>query len=305
MNSTAALTCLLTNHSLLALLIFDAGAYSGISIAVRLADSSPKAAAAATAQVSDSSFTTGALLPGEYVITASHPDWTLAPAQIIYILGPESTQLLKPFTVTGYTLSGSVTSRSGPVTGVQVTLLSSDIEAAGCSAKHPPGRVEAADLETALSTTALCSVLTGQDGRYSFPGVPCGQYTLQATYPDTDSRFEIEPHSQAVIVGHSSAAVPEPFTVTGFSVQGRVVDAAGDGVAGVEIRVGRELKATTDLNGRWEQWCVACVLLLEVGSAMWSVDCRLQHFGGSADGELGGIRAKCHKYLLACACCSP
>jgi hypothetical protein len=73
---------------------------------------------------------------------------------------------------------------------------------------------------------------------------------LQATHPDTDSRFEIEPNSQAVTVGHSNAAAPEPFAVAGFSVQGRVVDGAGDGVAGVEIRVGRELKATTDLNGR-------------------------------------------------------
>jgi hypothetical protein len=136
------------------------------------------------------------------------------------------------------------------VAGVQVTLLSSDVEAAGCSASHPPGRVEVTDLETALSITALCSVLSGQDGQYSFPGVPCGQYTLQATHPDTDSRFEIEPSSQEVAIGHSNAAAPEAFLVAGFSVQGRVVDGAGDGVAGVEIRVGRELKATTDLNGR-------------------------------------------------------
>jgi hypothetical protein len=228
-----------------------AAAYSGISIAVHEADSSAKAAAAAaTAAVSGSSFVTGPLLPGVYKLTASHPDWKITPAQIEHTVQPDSTQLPSPFVVTGYTLSGSVTSRSGAVSGVQITLLSSDVEAAGCSAMHPPGRVEVIDLESALSTIALCSVLSGQDGSFSFPGVPCGQYTLQATHPDTDSRFEIEPNSQAVSVGHSNAAVPEPFVVAGFSVQGRVVDGAGDGIAGVEIRVGRELKATTDLNGR-------------------------------------------------------
>ncbi|KAF6256204.1 hypothetical protein COO60DRAFT_1702424 [Scenedesmus sp. NREL 46B-D3] len=226
-------------------------AYLGISIAVRPAHSSAKAAATGPAQVSGSSFATGPLLPGSYVITASHPDWTLSPARITHTLGPDSAQLPEPFTVTGYTLSGSVTSRSGPVAGVQVTLLTSDVTAAGCSATHPPGHVEAADLESALSTTALCSVLSGQDGRYSFPGVPCGQYTLQATHPDTGSRFEIEPSSQDVAVGHSNAAAPEAFVVAGFSVQGRVVDGSGDGVAGVEIRVGGELKTTTDLNGRY------------------------------------------------------
>lgn len=231
-------------------LFSTAASYSGIAIAVRPADSSATAAATATAHVSDSSFLTGPLLPGKYIISASHPDWKLEPAQMTHTLGPGTTQLSKSFAVTGYTVSGSVTSRSGPVAGVQVTLLSSDVEAAGCSASHPPGRVEVINLEAALSTTALCSVISGTDGQYSFPGVPCGQYMLQATHPDTDSRFEIEPNSQEVSVGHRNAAAPEAFVVAGFSVQGRVVDGAGEGIAGVEIRVGRELKATTDLNGR-------------------------------------------------------
>lgn len=36
-----------------------------------------------------------------------------------------------------------------------------------------------ADVESALSTTALCSVTTDAKGRYTFTGVPCGQYSLQ------------------------------------------------------------------------------------------------------------------------------
>lgn len=62
----------------------------------------------------------------------------------------------------------------------QVTLLSADDDvAAGCSTTHPPGHVSMANIDAALSTTALCSVTTDAQGWYTFTGVPCGQYTLQ------------------------------------------------------------------------------------------------------------------------------
>lgn len=224
------------------------GSFNGISISVSsAADRSSKAAAV---QVADSRFNIGPLLPGKYVISASHPDWQLSPAQLTHTVGLYSAQLQQPFSIAGYRLSGSVTSRSGPVSGIQVTLLSADLVKAGCSKSHPPGHVNAADIAAALSTTALCSVLSSADGQYSFPGVPCGQYTLQAQHPDTSSTFEVEPTSMTVVVGHGNAVVQEPFTVTGFSVQGRVVDSAGNGVAGVDISVAGEVRASTDLNGR-------------------------------------------------------
>lgn len=198
----------------------------------------------------DSSFTLGPLLPGSYVIAASHPEWQIQPAQITHTVGLDSTQVAMPFKVSGYRLSGSVTSRSGPVAGIQVTLLSTDLDSAGCSATHPPGSVSAADIETALSTTALCSAVTDSSGRYTFPGIPCGQYTLQAQHPDPSSTFDIQPASIAATVGHGDAVVAEQFVVMGFSVTGRVVDGAGVGISGVSILVGGEEQASTDLNGR-------------------------------------------------------
>lgn len=63
--------------------------------------------------------------------------------------------------------------------GLQVTLLSSDDVTVGCSKTHPPGHVSMADIESALSITALCSVTTDAEGRYTFTGIPCGQYSLQ------------------------------------------------------------------------------------------------------------------------------
>lgn len=75
-------------------------------------------------------------------------------------------------------------------------------------------------------------------------------FTLQAAHPDTDSAFEIQPSSLTVNVGQGDATVKEEFVVTGFSVSGRVVDSAGNGVPTVAILVNGKERATTDLNGR-------------------------------------------------------
>lgn len=74
---------------------------------------------------------------------------------------------------------------------------------------------------------------------------------LQAAHPDTDSAFEIQPPSLSVSVGQGDATAPEEFVVTGFSVSGRVVDAAGNGVPSVSVFVNAKERATTDLTGRW------------------------------------------------------
>lgn len=73
---------------------------------------------------------------------------------------------------------------------------------------------------------------------------------LQASHPDTDSAFEIEPSMMTVNVGQGDAAVVEEFVVTGYSVSGRVVDSAGNGVPTVSVYVNGRERATTDLTGR-------------------------------------------------------
>lgn len=182
-----------------------------------------------TASVEGAAFNVGPLLPGEYVVSAAHPHWSLAPSSISHTLSLAQPQLPQGFAVAGYRLRGAVTSKSGPVAGIQVcgcvstvsakeqgsffcgcdlrvqvscaklctahhrqstppsitpiaqvTLLSEDDTVrAGCSKAHPPGAVSMADIETALSSTPLCSVTTDAAGQYSFSGTPCGQYRLQ------------------------------------------------------------------------------------------------------------------------------
>lgn len=186
------------------------------------------------------------LLPGRYVITASHDEWQLQPQQISHTLDLAHTEIQQPFQVSGYRLTGKVLSKSGPVTGIHVTLYSSDVKAASCSGNSPVTAKSHAEYGT-----PICSAVSSTDGQYSFQGVPCGQYTLIASHPDPDSTFEIAPSAMKVKVGASSSQTHEPFKVTGFSIHGRVVDSSGNGISGVTIKVGGEQRAVTDDSGRY------------------------------------------------------
>lgn len=79
--------------------------------------------------------------------------------------------------------------------------------------------------------------------------------------------FDIQPPSLGATVDQGDAVAPRDFTVAGFSVSGRVVDGAGDGVAGVSMLVAGEELASTDLNGRHDCVCDVCVMALILAPA--------------------------------------
>lgn len=82
-------------------------------------------------------YSAGPLLPGDYVITASHPHWQLDPASITHQLSLDSPQLTSPFSIMGYRVSGTVTSRSGPVAGIQVRVSGNHLDMAWPPHTHP------------------------------------------------------------------------------------------------------------------------------------------------------------------------
>lgn len=87
-------------------------------------------------------YSVGPLLPGDYIITASHQHWQLEPVSMTHSLSLDSPQLTSPFSIMGYRVTGTVTSRSGPVAGIQVRARLGQGEARcclqGCSAIRLP-----------------------------------------------------------------------------------------------------------------------------------------------------------------------
>ncbi|XP_024394078.1 uncharacterized protein [Physcomitrium patens] len=185
------------------------------------------------------------LLTGSYKIEASHPDLKVeAKGSEQVELGWGNGKVADIFFVAGYHLEGSVVSQGNPVLGVQVYLYSDEVPELFC----PQGPGSA----TPLSKPALCHAVSDAEGKFSFSGVSCGQYTLVPYYRGENTLFDVSPSSKDISVGHESVKLLEAFQVTGFSVGGRVVDSEGNGLMGVKIEIDDTERATTDSDGYYK-----------------------------------------------------
>jgi len=88
------------------------------------------------------------------------------------------------------------------------------------------------------------SATTDATGFYTISGLPTGVYTLTATR----SGYQITPASRTVTVNDHLSGQDFTATLLTYTVGGRVMDGAGNGVAGVTVSAGAH-SATTDANG--------------------------------------------------------
>ncbi|GJP38808.1 hypothetical protein CLOM_g23217 [Closterium sp. NIES-68] len=185
------------------------------------------------------------LLVATYTLSASHPSWPIKTIGNPKVdLGWGSLELPDLFQVAGYDLSGSVEAQGNPVPGVQIFLFSGSVQniptcPAGPGSSPVPGK------------TSLCHTTTGADGRFSFRELPCGAFSLVPQYKGEATVFDMAPKEMAVAVGHADAVTAEPFQVRGFSVSGRVVDSAGEGVEGATVLLNGQTRAVTDAKGHY------------------------------------------------------
>eukprot|EP00850_Spirogloea_muscicola_P008156 SM000043S15784 [mRNA] locus=s43:149855:159159:+ [translate_table: standard] len=191
----------------------------------------------------------GNLLPGVYIIEAEHDVYMInttgkSELRKSITLNFDSAATADIFYAVGYDLTGSVVNQGSPVAGVQVFLYSDDVSVVHC----PSG----AGMAPAGHEAALCVAETAPDGKFVFPVVPCGKYTLVPHYQGEETIFDVKPTTLDVIVGHSSTVVAKPFQVTGFSLGGVVLDHAGTGVGGATVYIDSKRRTTTDSRGRYK-----------------------------------------------------
>jgi hypothetical protein len=88
-------------------------------------------------------------------------------------------------------------------------------------------------------------------GVFAFSSLPCGSFALVPFYQTALTTFDVVPAELVVAVGHEAVVLPTPFQVSGFSATGRVVDRAGQGLAGVTVLLDGKERATSDAQGRY------------------------------------------------------
>ncbi|XP_062999602.1 BOS complex subunit NOMO1-like [Elgaria multicarinata webbii] len=188
------------------------------------------------------------VLPGEYEIFASHPTWALKEASTTVRVTSSNALASNPLIVAGYNVSGSVRSDGEPMKGVMFLLFSSSVtkeDIMGCNTS-PVDSFPVRDDSLAY----LCSVISKEDGSFTFLSLPSGKYTVVPFYRGERITFDVAPSRLDFTVEHDSLKIEPVFHVMGFSVTGRVLNSPeGEGVADATVMLNSQIKVTTKSDG--------------------------------------------------------
>ncbi|XP_069503150.1 BOS complex subunit NOMO1-like [Ambystoma mexicanum] len=215
---------------------------------VTLRKSGTEAAIQTTVSQPGGKFAFFKVLPGEYEVLASHPTWTLKEASAQVRVTNSNGHAAHSLVVAGYDVAGSVRSDGEPMKGVMFLLFSSTVkgeENLGCSSTPVEGFQSKDD-----SLSFLCSVLSKEDGSFTFVSLPSGDYTVVPFYRGERITFDVAPSRLDFTVEHNSLKIEPTFHVMGFSVTGRVLNGPeGDGVADATVTLNSQIKVTTKADG--------------------------------------------------------
>uniref|UniRef100_A0A8C2G207 Nodal modulator n=1 Tax=Cyprinus carpio TaxID=7962 RepID=A0A8C2G207_CYPCA len=188
------------------------------------------------------------VLPGSYDITATHASWTLEQSSSTVVVSNENAPAAAPLVVKGYDVSGEVQSDSEPMKGVSFLLYSASVtqeDISGCSVAPVDGA-----LVGDSSLVYVCSSQSREDGTFSFPCLPSGEYTVVPYYRGERITFDVAPSRMDFKVEHSSLTLEPIFRVMGFSVMGRVLNSPnGEGVADALVTLNNQIKVETKEDG--------------------------------------------------------
>lgn len=93
--------------------------------------------------------------------------------------------------------------------------------------------------------------ISSSEGRFLFPSLSYGDYLLSIKSIENDKKAEIEPNEVIFSIRHSPLTETLQFQVNRFSLQGKVMDIQGFGIANVTISLDGEEKTKTDKEGHY------------------------------------------------------
>lgn len=173
------------------------------------------------------------IMPGEYVLKASHPIWLLTNNDVAVKIVDDNVKIEEDIVVSGYDVKGHVLSSGEPIQDVSFVLLTSEKKDLQNCQPVPNDVLQSIKLEA--SDVPLCMVKSQADGSFTFPSVPTGSYNLVPFYTAQNIVFDIVPSKLAFSVNLKSVMMMTPFQVYGFSVKGKVLDAVKTGISDVKV----------------------------------------------------------------------
>uniref|UniRef100_H2ZM47 SD-repeat containing protein B domain-containing protein n=1 Tax=Ciona savignyi TaxID=51511 RepID=H2ZM47_CIOSA len=222
-------------------------------VTVKLSDKSTKKLISTTKTIDGGSFNFEGVSGGNYVITASHETYTfkqVSSHQTEVHVTTGNKVCANEIVVSGYDVHGKVTALNLPVTGVNLLLFAKESlpeQLTGCLEKRPTGSDGVSNGEYPVY---LCSVVSNAEGQYNFPSLPPADYIIIPFHRGEHIQFDVEPRELKFSVVNQRLIHQPGFKVTGFSVQGRVLDTVnGNPIEGADVFIKAEKQDTTDKNG--------------------------------------------------------
>jgi hypothetical protein len=83
------------------------------------------------------------------------------------------------------------------------------------------------------------------------PGIPSESYRIVAVFLSNPRDFAIKPNSIDVVVINANVTLTEQFTVTEFSIKGRVLSPKKTGIKDVRIKIDAKEQTKSDANGEY------------------------------------------------------
>ncbi|XP_037945256.1 nodal modulator 1 [Teleopsis dalmanni] len=191
------------------------------------------------------------IVPGEYIITATHSKWHFSKNKhtVVVVSGntelPKNSLVVSGFDVTGY-FDGS-------------DQLSMDITMALFNRKGQtlPTKCTMQNKQSILQNNlsyekeSICLAKVEASGEYKFIGVPPGKYLVQPVLSNLNLKLHIKPNILEFEVLKDSLEIKEHFEITGFSVIGKVLAEKEKPVSGATIKLNENIITKTDADGNY------------------------------------------------------
>ncbi|KAK7072547.1 hypothetical protein SK128_022649 [Halocaridina rubra] len=194
----------------------------------------------------DGSYVFTPLSSGKFMVVASHPKWTLSNNKAKVEVADENGDAGSSLVVSGYSLSGSVTTDGQSSPGVNFVLHAKDPIGSepACIEGSPEG------YQNAFGVPVICHTVSNKEGTFEFGAVAPGTYIITPYFHSETTKYEVTPAHLEVTVGHDDVILQQPFKVEGFSVSGRVTKGSnGEVLVGAKVVLDKILSTLTDKNG--------------------------------------------------------
>ena len=163
----------------------------------------------------------------------------------------KNNYLERALIIKGYKLSGEVQTSEGEAMKNAIVMIYSHnaalVKDYTCSNKVVPKGNKDDFIYNSLSP--FCTIVSDNEGYFSFVNIPYGKFTVRAIYQNQYLSYVISPEEKEIDIKHQDYIIPEPFVVNTFSIYGEVKNAKGKGVPNVTIKINGQVKAVTDKNG--------------------------------------------------------